>query len=164
EGGLKSQSGCRLQKPRLGAERRLPLDALTNGLPVWPLTTGRQVPESRRLDEGHRLDSCPGSRRASRRSPLRRVRFASLWARSPATMIGSSLPHLIQPAITIHYTPVAPPMSPSPPTSPSPPRLLTPPFLRCDERHACDVIDHDVFRPGDLHPPGDGCVHPWLHS
>ncbi len=34
EGGLKSQSCCRLQNPRLEAQRRFPLDALTNGLQV----------------------------------------------------------------------------------------------------------------------------------
>ncbi len=34
EGGLKSQSGCSLQNPRLGAERRVALDALTNSLQV----------------------------------------------------------------------------------------------------------------------------------
>src|SRR5271157_4428835 len=84
------------------------------GVAVWPLTTARQMPESRRLDERHRLDCCPGSRCGSRRSPLRRVRFAASWTRSPATMIGTPMPHLIQPAITIHYAPLAPPMSPSP--------------------------------------------------
>ncbi len=39
EGGLKSQSGCRPQNPRLGAERRIPLDALTNGISRMQLQT-----------------------------------------------------------------------------------------------------------------------------
>ena len=61
--------------------------------------------KSRRLDERHRLDCCPGSRRGSRSSPLRRVRFAASWARSPATMIGTLMPHRTQPAMTFTMSP-----------------------------------------------------------